>query len=383
MKLYKFGLALAAASTLAMSTGCKRGYSNLDTNLDASDPSFYAAGTRWSLVINDSNKDNKTTTDDSQINDFRLRKYSDIDGNIEITITGTYDDLSSGFTRFNVDEVAGTNDVDENDTIAGIISAENQMVFLMPFEKDATSTQKTQILAFIRQGDCPSGNFSSGWMTLHSTSTADATDTSQAYFGLYNFKSDNNSVELTERRSLGLNEVTGTETISGAECANGIAFNDDNSHFFAPNSTALLHEKYDSETADRILLTFASDNIATAAELNESYVGLMYESSETGVSATSTISTTCSEGECSIRKQSNIATLSNSGAVIYQISLDMPTTDLPNGFITGTLTTETATGNLACAVDVNVQSTNEKQMVCIAQDPNNPVEIINFFFVSS
>ncbi len=379
-----FVKALATASALLLLSACKAGYESADSNLNSDAPTYIGitSSSKWVLTMQD--EETETETD----NDFRLRKYNNIDGELEITLTGTYDKLNTGFTQLNIDTATGTDDLDENDRLTALVAAENYAVFIEPFETDALQVAQTQVIALLPEAECPSANFTKGAITIRTPSGYDATNASQPYYGELTHQSTEKNAILDKRRSLTQVPVDGNETFTGAECAEGIAFNSTNAHVFGANNTAIIHQDREDTANDRILIALSSDDLASASQLNESYVGFMYDPTATTSSQNFvTVATTCSEGVCAIRKQTDINNINNSAPTTYTVTLEMPNADFANGFIEGTIedhTDETPnTSNIACNAHSDVKDSNGKFLICVAQAPTSTTQSLNLFLISN
>lgn len=367
---------IATVSALAAFLGaCKPGYQNVDSSLTADDPTFIGvtSDAKWEFTMNDEE-------DDTQ--DFRLRKYNAIDGEIAITITGTFEILGTDFTKLTVDTATGTDDLEKDDTLTALVASENYAVFIEPFERN-----ETQVIALIPKSDCPSGNTTAGAVTIRSPASLLATNSGQAFYGALTQKTTEEEISWDGRRSLTKDSVDGAEIFEGDECKDGIAFTNSNAQVFGANNSAIFHEDREDPESDRILFALSNEDLASRAQLNASYAGFMYDPSGATVAQQfQYVATTCSEGICAIRPQSNIGTISNSGTALYTLTLETPTDNYPNGFIEGTLASQSdeppGTANVGCNINSNIKNNNGKIMICAAQAPSSTARVLNFFLVS-
>ncbi len=307
---------------------------------------------------------------------FVMERRTEPGAEADLTISGTYEQLSSGFTRMNVTDVS--------DTAAQLKSAFNaveisdEYVVLQPVENNSD-----QIITMVVAGECPENDLSGNWITYDTTTAADATAEDQGFFGTYTFAVSSGIGVLQTRYNLENYEaVSNLVTLDGEACDDGISEADTVVQYVSPNSGAIVHSNTDNTDTSQLLFVMDTKEIATRADLNsEHYVGFYYDSTFSASAQSIPVSISCDNGDCEMREVENIESGQESTSV-YEISFETPG-GIAEGFVTGIITDpQDNQGNIACSVDNDFLDKGEIVWACAGQSPTANAEFINLFITT-
>lgn len=369
---------LICCALLALCLGsCKPGFENTDSGNsddddndgDASSISFIGtgAGSSWLLDIVDNDS-------------FDLALKTRPGGTLVMSVGGTYEDLSSDFSRLQVSSANGT-DAPALDSYLPALRLANQLLLLQHWNTSG------DLIPFIPDTDCPTLDFTANWIQLIAPGGSQANDADTPFLGTMDYDLDNEQIVIDERYALteDFPDLGAAEDLPTGTCDGGFAREDDDHFFFADNGTALVHRNIDSND-ESLWLALPSATISVS-ELDGSYIGFWIDNARVGSERLWNVTMECTAGSCPVERITDIADLNSLANERFQIELDEDAIDPPRqGFVAGTTEVSigiiTDTGHLVCIASDDFNDTGDKLLACVGQSPSNPQLTVNGFFIA-
>lgn len=375
----KYFLALLAtviSSLLLISCG---GSSSEDSATVAN--AYNGAGSQWDISL---------STD----NTFLITHKPSVSTAIDMTINGTYTTLTSGFLKLTITSVSGTSTDKPSvgDTGYGL-EIKGYAFFLQP--TDSTG----EIITMVQSGSCPTTDLTGNWITaknLHDISattglgtSADVSSNTQDGFGTFSW--DNSTSTLSLPTTYALAAPTAAFPTAGFSstitCTDGIAdLSGIATMYLTSNGGAIVHNESTNSngtTDESVITVFAAETLTAASDFDGDYAGVLINSDTSSSDAVQAISVNCSSGTCTgsvIDPETNAAPTSGSGTATLDLT---GTINSPSaGFINGTITISSASGNITCMVDTNAASTTKTLISCSGQEPGDNTKLFNVLLVS-
>ncbi len=332
---------------------------NDDNNNSSSERDFFGPNAIWQLSFDDNDS-------------FTLTRKNNLDDIVtQVNIQGTYQTLSSGYTRFTVNNPGGA----ISSSFVGLIIGD-ESVLLEPVE-----TSSSQILAFIEQGNCPEAIVDGLWLKYKFETGFDTSDGDSEFFGTWRYNPDTSSLVIRDDYSLAdMSSTLGGETFNSENCSEGLSADTEYAHFLSETYSTFSIDK-DDGSISQFRLGLPESQVNSSTEFNGNYVGLLYESLN---NSSTLVSAECTDGVCSIFNVDDVENIQNVTSS-HELTLD-GTPDTPeDGFITGTWqNTENETANIACAVIFDVDADEHTFLACVGQYPAATIsDVANLFLLSN
>lgn len=351
------GATLIALTLLLGACGGSGGSSSTPPQTPApADEAYNGPGSKWDATLG---------ADGS----FIFTRRANVGAPVDLTVEGSFDRLANGFLELTVAAASGTDAPQPGET-AWAVEVPGYALFLKPDDSPAGN-----FIAMVDAGACPESDLIANWVTVKSRQDADATRPDQDFFGTFAYDAATTSASLPGRHALsdGFADL-GSSDIGPVTCANGIVAVDDAEMFLTANGGALVHTNISQPDEANIIFAMPQASVTAIDELDGAYAGIVFDGSAT--SATVQPATVeCAAGLCNGALLDGVG-----GAVAAQFTVNLTgTLDQPQpGFVSGTITADNETGNVACTVNSNLGGA---QLVsCIGQAPGNTSAMFNLLF---
>jgi hypothetical protein len=370
-----FGVSIGASiGVLLCLSGCKPGFESIENDNDSDNPatshSFISSGdsSTWLLDIVDNDS-------------FDLALKTRPNGTLRVSVGGSYEDLSSGFSRLQVISATGT-DAPALETRLPALRLDDQLLLLHPWDNNGL------LLPFIPDNGCPESPFTANWIQLTTPSGDLANNTSTPFFGVMSYSPDDEEIAIAHRYALteDFPDLGAAESLPTGPCEEGFSLRDESHFFFADNGSALVHLSIGS--SDESLWLALPDAVISAADLDGTYIGFWVDNSRIASDRLWSVTTTCTAGSCPVERITDVADLNSHANQRFQINLDEETLDEPQqGLVMGstevTLSAfDTRTGRLICMASDDFNNTGDKLLACVGQSPTNPELTVHGFLVA-
>lgn len=354
-------------------TGCgsDAGTSNVSTNSTTAE-NFVGAGSKWDLNFSGG----KTGT-------YKVEHRPDIDSAIDFTSEGDYVLNSSGFLSITAKTGTGSGAPATGETTWALY-VPGYAVVVKPF---ASHSKKDQLIPLVIAGKCPSKNVDANWVIVKPTALGQANSTSAYYVGRFAYNITSKTASLNNVKALTTNfpDVSLSVPNDQTTCSKGIMrLTGTATMYLTESAGALVHVDYGtaSEADDAFLYGMSKRSILSISETDGQYIGMLYDGSASTGAKIRAISANCTSGSCSTQLVTSTVTGSTTTSP-YTVSFVEPLNRIGattlDGFITGTITNGTSTGNMLCMAD----KTGTKNMVsCVAQTPGSLSNMFNVLLIS-
>lgn len=324
---------------------------------------FSGPGT-WEIELNRQN--------DTYTIEHRAEPGADVD----MTITGDYQQLDSGFTRLTIQQAPQGAQLKETFTA---IEIDDEYLLLLPIENGSD-----QIIASVVAGDCPENNITGNWITYDTTTAANASAEDEYYFGTYTYAINNGTGILNSLYDLETFTVnTETLTLDGEACDNGVSETDSVVQYVSSDGSAVVHNNADNADNSELLFVMDTKEFVAKANLDsDDYIGFYYDSMFSVGAKAIPVALSCEAGECDMNQVVNIENGSTNDNT-YQISFETPGTlsdTSVEGFVNGTISDMSDNvGKLVCSVDIDFLGEDRIVWACVGQSPTDSTEFVNLF----
>ena len=323
----------------------------------AEDPqprTYSGPGSRWDVSLNPDAT-------------FSIERRATIDSPVVLTVEGNYQALDNGFVQFFISAAEGEDAPEPGDT-AWAVEVPGFAIFLKPDDSPFAG-----FISMIDAGSCPEGDLNASWIAVKTAASA-AADTDHPHMGAFTYEALRQSVELTGRYALNGTDL-GALDIGQGTCQDGVLMTERGPVYVADAGGGLVHTADDDPAEREILFAMESVALETVSELDGEYLGLYFEPNNPVADNVSPTLVTCSAGLCTGQILDGLdAALAVSS---YELNL-FGTLNAPvAGTIAGNIENETAAGELACQVRMNVGSENQKLVTCVGQNPADATAHVN------
>lgn len=308
---------------------------------------------------------------------FTITRRLDATSPVIMTVNGDYQELPSGFLHFVVSSASGTDAPSAGDEAYGL-EVEGYALMLKPV--DPTSDQ---VIPMVTSGSCPDTDVAANWVLVRKPSSDDATDAGRDFFGTFEYEVATDTPSLPSRYALD-NSFTsqGAGTIPGTgSCADGLMLVTDAEMFLTASGGAIVHTNLTNPSESSFIFALAQSPIAAIGNTDGSYAGLLFDGGATSGDRIQPVALTCGSGTCT----GNIVTdVENNTLSAESVTVDLSGTvdALGDGLVTGTITSGSGTGNLACMVDTDANGSGRKIMSCVGQAPGDNTQMFNVLLIS-
>ena len=311
---------------------------------------------------------------------FAIEHRAGVGKPIDMTISGTYERLDSGFVKLVVGSSTGDTAPASGDEAWGL-EIPGYAFLVKPMQADSD-----QIIAMVSAGSCPSGDFNANWVIVKQEVGRVTSDPEADYIGTFLYNADTSSPELPAKYSL-TDPTTnlGSYALGAGDCTDGILSVDSATLYLTDNGGAIVHvtgQDQTSEEDDSFIFALGQKAIVNISNLDGEYVGMIYDEIAEPGSKVLPVGMTCVTGTCTGSIVTNTETgetdANNSVTVVLTGTVDTPET----GMITGTISDDTTTGALSCMADTNASGSGRKIVSCVGQAPGDLSKMFNVIFVS-
>lgn len=326
---------------------------------------YSGPGSRWDVMLLDDNS-------------FIITRRPSANRKVNLTVSGDYERLDSGFLRFVVDDASGDDAPSAGDEAWGLEIA-GYALMLRPV--DASSDQ---IIPMINAGTCPDSDFDANWVIVKKANDADATANNRDFFGEFSFDASADDPSLPSRFALdNLFTPQGAGTIDGgSECDDGLMLVDDAEMYLTANGGAIVHTQISDPDDSSFIFALAQSAIADIDNTDGDYAGILFDQSSGAGDRIQPVAVSCGAGTCTGNIVTNVVTGATSAETVT-ITLNGGVDTPIDGFVTGTITDNDGfTGNLACMVDYDALGDGKKIISCVGQAPGDNTEMFNVILAS-
>lgn len=374
MKREKFIYAtMASAASIAVASlliACGSSSSTTAVTATTTSTNYNGPGSKWDVeLVSDGN--------------FTAVRRPDVNSAVDMTVTGTYVTQSNGIIKLTVssavDDSNNTLSSPANGDVAWGLNAPGYAFMLRPMDSSSD-----QLIPMVTSGACPSSDMSGNWVNVNMQSGRLATDNSD-FFGTFNFDATNQQGNLPGRYSLA-NPTSnlGSMALGTGSCSNGIMTISDGVMYLATNG-AIVRTGTDTsgdETDDSFIFAFAQKAITDINNLDGTYGGMLFDGSNLSGQKINPVTMNCSAGSCTATQLDTDLTTTLSGGATINLNAGSGVDQPGTGFVTGTVTDGSGTGNLSCMVDIDAAGTGKKIASCVGQSPGDTSKLFNVLFVS-
>ena len=328
--------------------------------------SYNGPGSRWDVDLDDGA--------------FTITRRETVSSPIDLTVTGTYEELPTGFVKLDVDASEGL-DGPEPGEMAWALEVPGYAFFLKPMEAG-----NERIMAMVTAGECPTADVDANWVLVKKGSADNADDAGRDFFGSFNYDATTGTAMLPGRWSLAgdFADQGANDNIGSGTCADGIMEVTDETDnavmYLTASGGAIVHTNVDNEYDSSFIFALAQTDIPGMTAMDGDYAGVLFDESLNSGEKVAPLAVACVSGMCSGEILADVETGAvDEGSATIDLSGTM---NFPEpGFITGSIT-EDGTGNLACMVDTNAADTGRTIMSCVGQSPGDAAKMFNVILVS-
>ena len=364
-KVVKFGsVFLVTAGLIVGCGGSGSSSSSSDSSSSVeSELNYNGPGSKWDISLVDDGSFTIT------------RRDSPVDP-IDLTITGTYERLSSGFVSLVVGEASGVDAPSPGDE-AWALEVPGYAFLLKPVDSD-------QMVAMVESGDCPEGDFDANWVTVKKHAGSDASSATQDFLGTFAFESATGTPSLPSKHALsaGYPNVTDGGIDGTGTCDAGLMLvgdaPDQAAMYLTANGGAIVQTNIFDDDESSFIFGLQADNIDGTA-LDGDFSGMLFDDNMSDGSQINPVAFSCSGAVCT----GNLVTDIETGTTSADGVTITFTGTLSDNFITGTIQdSDLNTANLACMADQNANGTTKTIVSCVGQSPGDNTKMFNVLFVS-
>ncbi len=332
-------------------TGCDNPFSDDE---EVTTTSYNGPGSDYSLSLKSNNTFSLTEADSN------------------LSLTGTYASLNSGFKKLTV---STTNDSSSVAVGSGayILEIPGTVTLLKPIGSN------TQIINMVVGGSCPSADFTANWVNTYK----DLNITTGDVMGTFVYTHSTTSGTLPSKYTVSGSAVSDNNSNLGTlSCNDGIVSGSDFKMYLTSNGGAIVRTFGENGAAgggdDQFIVGLSQDTITSLSELDGNYAGLVFEESSSGENIFA-VSTTLSSGTGQAFPITDIDnnTLGSDGATISLGTINSPS----NGFINGTITSD-GSGTVQCMANTNINNSGKNFLFCVGQNPGENSKLYNLLLVS-
>ena len=368
----RFTQTLCKAMVLALAGAMLQACSDATTpagNNGSQDLSYSGPGSKWDFDL-------------AADGTFTIERRPDVNSPVDMTVTGTYDRLESGFILFTVGGGSGQNPPAQGDK-AWAIEVPGYALLVRPIQSGSD-----QIIAMVSAGSCPSSDINANWVLVRKELSILANDETASYSGVFNYAVATNTPSLQSQYSLvnPTSDLGGQPIPSSATCADGIL---DLSGvgavmYLTDNGGAIVHTGTETtdESDDTIYFALDQQAIGNVTALDGDYAGMAYNEDAPAGQRVFAVALSCTSGSCTGDVMSDVEAGTTAGSA-FSIELS-GTVDSPvNGLISGTVQGGNDPASaLTCMVNTNASGTTKNIINCVGQAPGDTTKMFNVMFVS-
>lgn len=334
---------------------------------------YNGPGSKWDLTLNNDGS-------------FHIDHRPSISEAIDYTVDGTYARHNSGFVTLSVTGGEGAN-APAAGSKAWALEVPGYAFMLKPVDDD-------QLIAMVTAGNCPTADINANWVIVkqdRSAGNADAANAGRDFAGTFHYDYATGIPTLPAKKSLtdGFPTVTGGGIDPGAvSCESGILEVPGAVMYLTENGGAIVHtygSDTNNENDDSFIFGLGQKAITNASESDGEYAGMLFDDNMSDGTKLNPVSLTCTSGTCTANLVTDVetgATSADSVTITLSNSINEIGGDSLNGFMTGTISDGSNTGNMICMVDPDAAGSGKKIVSCVGQSPGDNNDMFNVLFVS-
>ncbi|MEM7080888.1 MAG: hypothetical protein AAF513_19900 [Pseudomonadota bacterium] len=351
MKLLRIAFVLTALQLMGCSSGSDRATSD-QAAADSQPPALrhYAGpGSRWDVRLN---------ADFT----FSIERRARIDTPVVLTVTGTYQELDSGFLQLVVGAAQGEDAPTPGQT-AWAIEVPGYALFLKPDESPFGG-----FITMVDGGNCPSSDLTANWTVMRPAASASADSASVAHVGSLAYTAASANLCITQRRSLtALDTELGSVDLGVGECADGVIATSQAMIYLTAAGGALVHTNHPDDAEREIVFAMQDAPLAAVSDLDGDYIGLIYDVGNPSGNNVAPTTLTCTAGLCAGSLYDSIGLVTAVQTFVADLfgSLNLPGA----GMTSGQVRTDAGAGALAC--QSLSYAPGQVLLACLGQDPED------------
>ena len=359
---------MAVAVITAMIGACSGGSDTTATTGAVSESAAYSGpGSKWNFNL-------------AADGTFDIERSAGVGAPVDMTVAGSYSRLDSGFMKLTVANATGTDAPTAGD-VAWALEVPGYALLVKPMQANSD-----QMIAMVASGSCPTGDLNANWVLVKQDVGRDTSDPTADYTGTFSYNATSGVPELPSKYSI-TDPTTnlGSFSLISGTCANGILSFPMATLYLTDNGGAMVHtfgNDLSTEDDDNFIFALKQKAIVNVSAMDGAFVGMLFDEAGSAGNKVVPISLNCVSGTCTGANVTNIETgaVDASSTVTVELSgtVDVPET----GFITGTISTSTSTGQITCMIDVDVSGSGKKIGSCVGQAPDDTTKMFNVMFVS-
>lgn len=286
------------------------------------------------------------------------------------TLTGTYEELDSGFLKLTVtavDSTSGTPPSVGSEAVGLLI--EGLALFLKPLDSD-------EVIPMIVSGTCPTADFSANWL-IGQGDSQDYSSADQDAFGDFNYDAATGMATVENHYNLTSFAAVDSDapnSLDASACADGfirLAEGDvtlANMWLTAVGGAIIETFADDGVTRNSSIVALPESEISDIADFAGNYAAIAFSSTLGGVKPLAIIIAADGTGTAEVLDEVDPATSSGDSVTInLNGTINIPST----GFVTGTISDGTDTGNMACSALADANSSGKNVLACNGQLPSD------------
>ncbi|MDX1756010.1 MAG: hypothetical protein R3175_08140 [Marinobacter sp.] len=358
---------LVLAGTLA-AAGCGGGGSGSDSgsgdsNTGEASVNYNGPGSKWDVALHEDGS-------------FDITRRETPLTPIDLTVSGSYQRLDSGYLQLVVEEATGTDAPVAGDQ-AWALEVPGYAFLLKPMDGD-------QVIAMVTAGSCPDGDLAANWVMVKGHSDSDASSDSRDYFGTFEFDSSTGTPSLPTKHALtsGFPLVTDGGIDGSGTCEDGLMLvgeePDIAAMYLTENGGAIVQTNINSETDSSFIFGLTADAV-DGSDLDGDFAGMLFDDNMSDGTQINPVAFSCSGSVCEGYLVEDIET----GAASEEGVTITFSGSLSDNFVTGVIQdSDSNSGNLACMVDLNANDTDSTIASCVGQSPGDNSKMFNVLLVS-
>ena len=201
-----------------------------------SDRHYAGPGSRWDVRLNGDFT-------------FSIERRATANTPVVLTVTGTYQELDSGFLQLVVSTAQGEDAPDAGQT-AWAIEVPGYALFLKPDESPFGG-----FISMIEGGSCPEEDFSANWTVVRPALSSTADSSTVAHLGGFTYLSASQEVTIERRHSLtAIDGDLGEVDLGEGVCTDGVIATEHAMIYLTAAGGALIHTNHPEKP--KLRLTF-------------------------------------------------------------------------------------------------------------------------------
>ncbi|MDH5445127.1 MAG: hypothetical protein OEY52_06180 [Gammaproteobacteria bacterium] len=301
---------------------------------------------------------------------FSIDKYANAAATTaDFSVTGTYTTLTSGFKKLTVGTVTGTGGPSKGD-IAYALEVPGFMLALKP------AGGGTQLIPMVASGTCPSSDMNLNWVKVN-VGDGVSNFTTADLGGTFSYTAATGAAVLPAKYNISGGDAGTNVSVGNGTCNLGIMSIDPVEMYLTSAGGAVVNTDKTNSANSEFIFGFGQKAITDVASLNGNYVGIRFKQNGNSLEP---VDVSCTNGVCSGKGYTNIET---GETMTGGVTLTLGTPDSPStGFILGTVTENSQTGNFICMFDKNAAGSGKIIGNCAGTEAGDNTKWSNVLFVS-